>query len=174
MNQVRLDEIIQFSLGKNITRIKDSAAEIYTQEDFECDLKSSDEDDERYGCIINLIKSKAAPVSGETKDKILTQNFMKCILDETKILPWYFCYKFNEGKKLEQQISMYHQGTTLSVKKLNVKIIGDLIINLPDIEKQRLLGEIYRKSIIQYELSIKNADAIKKYTLEMLERIEED
>ena len=35
---------------------------------------------------------------------------------------------------------MYHQGTTLSVKKLNIKTIGELKIILPDIEKQRTIG----------------------------------
>ncbi len=174
MVSVRLDEIIEFSLGKNTTRIKAQDVEIYTPEDFEKDLSSGVNDSNTNGCIINLIKSKAAPVSVETEAKIITQNFLKCSLDESKILPWYFCYQFNDGKELGQQISMFHQGTTLSVKKLNVKTISDLILKLPDLEKQKLIGDIYRKSILQRDLYIKNANDIQKYTLEMLRRIEED
>ena len=170
----RLDEIIEFSLGKNTTRIKEQGLEIYKPEDFEKDLLSGVNDNNINGCIINLIKSKAAPISNETEAKIITQNFLKCALDESKILPWYFCYQFNEGKELEQQIAMYHQGTTLSVKKLNVKTIGDLQINLPNLDKQKLIGDTYRKSILQHELYIKRANDIKKYTLEMLRKIEED
>lgn len=174
MELVRLDEIIEFSLGKNVTRIKEQDTEIFTPEDFERDLSSGDNECNTYGCIINLIKSKAAPISVHTESKVITQNFLKCLLDESKILPWYFCYQFNEGKELEQQIAMFHQGTTLSVKKLNVKTISDLKINLPDLEKQKLIGDAYRKSILQYQLYIKQAEDIKKYTLEMIRKIEED
>lgn len=174
MELVRLDEIIEFSLGKNVTRIKEQDTEIFTPEDFERDLSSGDNECNTYGCIINLIKSKAAPISVHTESKVITQNFLKCLLDESKILPWYFCYQFNEGKELEQQIAMFHQGTTLSVKKLNVKTISDLKINLPDLNKQRLIGNAYRKSILQYQLYLKQAEDIKKYTLEMIRKIEED
>ena len=130
MELVRLDEIIEFSLGKNVTRIKEQDTEIFTPEDFERDLSSGDNECNTYGCIINLIKSKAAPISVHTESKVITQNFLKCLLDESKILPWYFCYQFNEGKELEQQIAMFHQGTTLSVKKLNVKTIYSNFIQL--------------------------------------------
>lgn len=174
MELIRLDEIIEFSLGKNVTRIKEQDTEIFTPEDFERDLSSGDNECNTYGCIINLIKSKAAPISVHTESKVITQNFLKCLLDESKILPWYFCYQFNEGKELEQQIAMFHQGTTLSVKKLNVKTISDLKINLPDLEKQKLIGDAYRRSILQYQLYIKQAEDIKKYTLEMIRKIEED
>ena len=174
MELVRLDEIIEFSLGKNVTRIKEQDTEIFTPEDFERDLSSGDNECNTYGCIVNLIKSKAAPISVHTESKVITQNFLKCLLDESKILPWYFCYQFNEGKELEQQIAMFHQGTTLSVKKLNVKTISDLKIYLPDLEKQKLIGNAYRKSILQYQLYLKQAEDIKKYTLEMIRKIEED
>lgn len=77
-------------------------------------------------CIINLIISKALPTSVETMDKCLTSNFLKCEFDELVLDKWYLCFKFNEGRKVEQQIAMYHQGTTSSVKKLNIKTIGEL------------------------------------------------
>ncbi len=174
MNLIKLEEIIEFSIGKNTTRIKEQGFSIYTPEDFEQDLLSGVNESNTSGCIINLMKSKAAPISYSTESKIITQNFLKCLLDESKILPWYFCYQFNEGKELEQQIAMFHQGTTLSVKKLNVKTISDLKINLPDLEKQKLIGDAYRKSILQYQLYLKQAEDIKKYTLEMIRKIEED
>ncbi|SCX09543.1 hypothetical protein SAMN02910339_01357 [Lachnospiraceae bacterium YSD2013] len=174
MDIVRLDEIIEFSLGKNTTRIKEQSKDIYTPEDFERDLACGDNDCNTYGCIINLIKSKAAPISSMTESKVITQNFLKCILDETKILPWFFCYQFNEGKELEQQIAMFHQGTTLSVKKLTVKTIGDLKIKLLPIEKQKVIGDAYRKSILQHRLYLKQAEDIHNYTMEIIRKIEED
>ena len=69
---------------------------------------------------------------------------------------------------------MYHQGTTLSVKKLNIKTIGELKIALPDIEKQRTIGNLYRQSIIQNDLMIKQAEEIRKFTMTLIRRMEED
>ncbi len=174
MDIVKLNDVMDFSLGKNITRIRDERSCIYTQEDFERDLKANNIEDTKHACILNLIKSKAAPVSQRSEKKIFTQNFMKCSLNTSVILPWYFCYQFNEGKYLDQQISMFHQGTTLSVKKLNIKMVEDLMIPLPDLEKQRSIGEAYRRVIQQYELSIKQAINMKRYALELLRLIVEE
>ena len=58
-----LSEVIIFSLGKNPTRIKVQELSLYSPENFESDLYCINEHDERSECIINLIKSKAAPVS---------------------------------------------------------------------------------------------------------------
>lgn len=69
---------------------------------------------------------------------------------------------------------MYHQGTTLSVKKLNIKTIGELKIFLPDIKKQMLIGNIYRQSIIQNDLMIRQAEDIKEFTMALIRRMEEN
>ena len=68
---------------------------------------------------------------------------------------------------------MYHQGTTLSVKKLNIKTIGELKIVLPDMEKQRTIGNLYRQSIIQNDLMIKQAENVKKFMMTLIRRMEE-
>lgn len=169
-----LGDVIKFSLGKNPTRIKEQELSLYSPENFENDLYCISEHDDRSECIINLIKSKAAPVSLDNEDKCITSNFLKCEFDGRILDKWYFCYQFNEGKDFEQQIAMFHQGTTLSVKKLNVKTIGELKIRLPDIEKQRKIGEIYRQSLIQNRLMLKQAEEIKNLTLTILRKIEED
>ncbi len=169
-----LNEIVQFTLGKNPTRIREQTDELYTPEDFEKDLHSINTFKGGIGCIINLIKSKCSPISAQTEMKCITSNFLRCDFDTGKIYPWYFCYQFNEGKDFEQQIEMYHQGTTLSVKKLNIKTIGELKIFLPDIEKQMLIGNIYRQSIIQNDLMVKQAEDIKEFTMALIRRMEED
>ena len=69
---------------------------------------------------------------------------------------------------------MYHQGTTLSVKKLNIKTIGELKIILPDIQKQRTIGNLYRQSIIQNDLMVKQAENVRKFTMTLIRRIDED
>ena len=174
MESILLNEIIQFTLGKNPTRIREQADELYTPEDFENDLHCIHSTKEGMGCIINLIKSKCSPISEQTGAKCITSNFLRCDFDTGKIYPWYFCYQFNEGKDFEQQIEMYHQGTTLSVKKLNIKTIGELKIFLPDIKKQMLIGNIYRQSIIQNDLMIRQAEDIKEFTMALIRRMEEN
>lgn len=174
MEQKNLDEIICFTLGKNVTRLKNSGGDIYTPDDFEKDLHSINHTSEKAGCIINLIRSKASPLSKETQDKCITSNFLLCSFDTQCLDPWYFCYQFNEGKSFEQQISMYHQGNTLSVKKLNIKSVGELKIQLLDIEKQRLIGNIYRQSIIQMDLMKQQADNINNLAMEAIRKITED
>lgn len=169
-----LNEVIQFTIGKNPTRLKDSDTDLYTPEDFEKDLHSINAAGKENCCVINLIRSKAAPSSLQTVDKCITSNFIRCEFDKDVLDSWYFCYQFNSGKNLEQQIAMYHQGTTLSVKKLNIKIIGELKIVVPDMQKQRTIGQLYRQSIIQNDLRLKQAEEINKLTISVIRRIEED
>ncbi len=174
MESIALNEIVQFTLGKNPTRIREQIDELYTPEDFEKDLHCINSVKEGMGCIINLIKSKCSPISEQTEMKCITSNFLRCDFDTGKIYPWYFCYQFNEGKGFKQQIEMYHQGTTLSVKKMNIKTIGELKIFLPDIERQTMMGNIYRQSIIQNDLMIKQAEDIREFTMALIRRMEED
>lgn len=174
MKSISLNEIIQFTSGKNPTRIREQADKLYTPEDFEKDLHCINSTKVGMGCIINLIKSKCSPISEQTEEKCITSNFLRCDFDTGKLDSWYFCYQFNEGKSFEQQIEMYHQGTTLSVKKLNIKTIGELKIVLPDIEKQRTIGNIYRQSIVQNDLMVQQAEDIRKFTMILIRRMEED
>lgn len=174
MESIPLNEIIQFTLGKNPTRIREQTDELYTSEDFENDLHCIHSTKEGMGCIINLIKSKCSPISEQTEAKCITSNFLRCDFDTGKLYPWYLCYQFNEGKDFEQQIEMYHQGTTLSVKKLNIKTVGELKIVLPDIEKQRIIGNIYRQLIIQNALMVKQAQDIRKFTMMLVHKMEEE
>lgn len=174
MKQKSLEDIMNFTIGKNVTRLKNQGDDIYTPDDFEKDLHSINKDNEKNMCVINLISTKASPLSKKTVKKCFTSNFMLCKFDTSLLDPWYFCYQFNEGKSFAQQISMYYQGNTLSVKKLNMKSIRELKIKLVDIEKQRFIGNIYKQSIIHNDLLNKQAENIRKLTLETIRRIEEE
>ena len=168
MKYIVLKDLIQFTAGKNATRIKDQ--QLYTPEDFEKDLYNINNDVVISECVINLMKSKAAPLLNGTK--CITSNFLKCTFDTDILDPWFFCYQFNIG--IEQQINMLHQGTTLSVKKLNIKNISELKISLPDIKRQKRIGALYRKAIIRKSLMIRQAENMEKLTLEIIKKYEED
>ncbi len=174
INIIALHELVEFTSGKNPTRLKGELSNVYNQEDFENDLNCLNSGEERAECIINLIKTKAAPVTTQTRNKTITINFLRCKFDPNVLDQWYFCYQFNEDKRVEQQISMSIQGTTVSVKRLNVKMIGDLEIDLPDIEKQRVIGSIYRQSLIENHLMQKKAEGIRNLTMSIIKKIQED
>ena len=78
MEVKKLSDIINVTLGKNPTRLKEQEVCLYLPEDFENDLYCMSEYDGKAECIINLIKSKAAPISAKNKDKCITSNFLKC------------------------------------------------------------------------------------------------
>lgn len=174
MNKVMLGDVITFTLGKNSTRIKEHESKIYSLEDFEGDLQAAEEISNNYGCTINVIKSKASPLSEKTVDKVLNSSYVKCDFDPEVLDPWYLCYQINEGTEIEQQINMFNQGTWTSVKKINVGMISQMTINLPDIKKQKVIGELYRQSIVQNNLLIKQADILKKFNMKLIKKIEED
>lgn len=174
MKLEQLSDIVSFTIGKNPTRIKEPELILYSLEDFENDLYGITKPSNKSECIINLIKSKVAPVSVDNKDKCITSNFLKCEFNEQILDKWYFCYQFNEGKSLEQQIGRYHQGSTVSVKKLNIKSIGELKIPVLDIEKQRQIGRLYRQSIIQKDLLERQAANINRLMIETIRKMEEN
>ena len=62
-----LNEIMRFSLGKNTTRINVQESNLYSPENFENDLYCVNACYEKSECIINLIKSKVAPLSKEKR-----------------------------------------------------------------------------------------------------------
>ena len=141
-----LGELIEFTLGKNQTRILDSEQNLYTPDDLEHDLHSIEQSVEENDCVINLIKSKAAPLSKKTKEKCLTSNFLKCL----------------------------HQGNTLCVKKLTMRSVSEIKIPLYDIKKQRMIGKIYRQMIAHKDLMLRQAENMENLTLAIIKKIEED
>lgn len=175
MSEVKLDSIIQFAVGKNATRLRDLPEnELYSADDFERDLHCIYDDCKGNECVINLVKSKAAPLSEVNALKCITSNYIMCTFDTEVLDSWYFCYQFNAGQSIDQQIAMFHQGTTLCVKRLTVKSIGDLVIDLPRIEKQRIIGKMYKQFLIQNDLMNKQVENYKKMMLKTIRTIEED
>lgn len=69
--------------------MSDRAACVYTSEDFERDLHNNNKYAESK-CIINLIKSQAAPMSRESIGKEVISNFLVCEFDPDILNPWYF------------------------------------------------------------------------------------
>ena len=172
--QTKLSDIVQLTAGKNISRLDKSQEKYsYTQNDFENDLQGVNQEYVS-DCIINLMKSKAAPLTKTTSGKCLITNFVLCSFDTEIMDPWYFCYLFNESKEFERQFNMYQQGSIASVRKLNLKNIGDIVINVIDIEKQRKIGKLYKEYVRKNYLVQLQTKNISLFTKEIIRKIEED
>ncbi len=169
-----LGNLIEFTVGKNQTRITNLQQELYTPDDFEKDLHSINQSEDAEECVINLMRSKAAPLSEETREKCLTSNFLRCSFDKAVLDPWYLCYQFNEGKTVEEQIGRLHQGNTLSVKKLTMRSASEIKIPFYDIKKQRMIGKIYQQMVIHKDLMLRQAEDMEKMTLAIIKKFEED
>lgn len=171
MKKYKLNEIMFFTLGNNPSRSFDEGRDMYSLEDFDKDLHGKNKNLEKSFCIINLIKTKAAPLSEMTRGKYMSLNFLKCEINEKVLDKWYFCYQFNEGENLNRQISMSLQGTTIAVRKLNLKTISDLEIDLPKLSEQQKIGEIYRQSLLQYWSLCEMAEDIRTVMLAVLKKM---
>ena len=174
MIKKKLSDIVTFTAGKNITRLNNVPEDnIYTQSDFENDLQGLNQGCTQ-GCIINLMKSKAAPLSQITGSKCLITNFVLCNFDTDQLDPWYFCYLFNESKEIEKQLNRFQQGTVISVRKLTIKNIGELEIKIINFEKQKVIGKLYKEYVRKDYLMHLQIENISKLTRETIRKIEED
>lgn len=166
----RLSELTELSLGVNPSRVKD--VPVYTQEDLEYWLIHCREPN---GFIISLINNKAAPTGYEKTGKVLTSNYLECIVDTNVLNPLYFCYLFNENKDIKTQIEKMHQMSTIaSVKRIPVQALSQLEIELPDINEQRKIGKIYQEALKLKYLINKQADDLFTATMEIISKAKKE
>jgi len=186
---IKLNELMSFTAGQNTARIQKSCKDdmLYTAEDLDSDLAGSggnsnikSDVDKDYivksdDCIICTTRSQAGITTKATAGKYLNINYVKCRFDRDVLDPWYFCYIFNESPFIRRQIAMFQQGTSVSILKLTIKIIGDLSVKaLPDIKTQKTIGSLYRQALHTEYLMKQRTAQIKQFTLQMLRNVDEN
>lgn len=186
---VTFGELITFSAGTNMTRLSKDILDdsIYTLEDFDRDLSSSTIESFEKDVIsnkgksvissvgdvvISMTRNQAAVVSLENRGKYLNSNFVKCAFDRNKLSPWYFCYLFNESTIINQQIKKLQQGTIGCINRLTINMIGSLEFELEDISQQKIIGELYHNMLIRESLALKHINDMRKYTLEIIKKVD--
>lgn len=184
-------DLITFSAGANITRLSNEVTEnnIYTLEDFDNDLitirghkedisASADKDKSVIlhtgDIVISVTRNKAVMVSSDNSGKYLNSNFIKCEFDKQKLYPWYFCYLLNESSSVSQQIKKMQQGTIGCINRLTLNMIASLQFILEDISKQKVIGDLYRNLLIEENLMKKKMENIKRYTFEVIKRVDKN
>lgn len=186
---LKFGDLITFSAGTNLTRVSDDISEecVYSLEDFDSDLSSSSQVckaskvdiintkstiSSEGDVIISMTRNKAGIVSAENSGKYLNSNFVKCEFDKEKLYPWYFCYLLNESVTVSQQIKKMQQGTIGCINRLTISMIASLEFNLESLSQQKLIGDLYRNLLVRERLVKKQMEDIKKYTFEVIRRVD--
>ena len=177
---VTVNDIAKLYLGLNLSRGESSypANALYSLKDLESDLESSSGNatannnstsNEFYitktnDIVMNLTTKTCAIVGRKNEGKILKNAFVKIILDETLVDPWYFCYAINNSTLFKQSIST--EVLTI-VRPLSISILGNASIALPSISTQQKIGTIY-KSICKLNCLYKQKQVFLSQALKKL------
>lgn len=177
-----LREIAKINVGKNFFRDNKSVDEnyIYTHINFNDDynriekksdinyltdnqenkLKSND-------LVFNLMTKKAALVSKENGNKIISQNF--AVIYPEKINKYYLLYLLNEDLIVRREINSLVEGSFN--QRISLKNLNELSIKITSEEKQEKIGLLYIEMMIQKNKLLQQATLIEKATITILNKI---
>lgn len=101
--------------------------------------------------VIGLTSHKACKIEEQHAEKLVPSYFALITLDEEVINPDYFVWYFNENQTIQRQLATATQGT--SIKALSIQMLRSCEIELPSMETQQKIGEIYRLRKLKEKLS---------------------
>ena len=175
---VKVTEFITFESGSPQFRIKetvDKAAPLYFfygQNELESDLSQIEMNQSETKSIrtfdpvltvaegdivFSLISGKAAIVGKNHAGFLITQNYLRLVVD-TPVIPSYIVYLLNEDLSIKHQFQLSLQGS--STLKYTVKQVKELRLPaLPTIERQSLIGKLYLKQL--------HLEALQKHLIEL-------
>ena len=107
--------------------------------------------------VFSLISGKAAIVGKNHAGFLITQNYLRLVVD-TPVIPSYIVYLLNEALSIKHQFQLSLQGS--STLKYTVKQVKELRLPaLPTIERQSLIGKLYLKQL--------HLEALQKHLIEL-------
>lgn len=119
--------------------------------------------------IFSLISGKAAIVSSAHDGYLFTQNFVRVTI-KNGLNPEYVVFLLNEEPAVQRQLQRALQGSV--VKKYSMKQLRELTItHVPTLEKQKLIGSIYRKQMRVEALQKRVAENKRTYVLGLLKGV---
>lgn len=183
----KLEDIVEFVSGSPQFRIKaapDDTAPLYTyygQPDLEADLVGMDSngvdrkqvrtlDKVNTLCqgdvVFSLISGKSTIVGLKHQGYLYTQNYVKLVAGNM-IDSKYLVFLLNEDQSIGKQFQMGLQGS--QVLKYTLKQVKELEVpDLPTIDKQRLIGELYFNQLRLEALRNRAANSETTIVLEKL------
>ncbi|MEL1134517.1 restriction endonuclease subunit M [Desulfitobacterium sp. THU1] len=183
----KIENVVEFVSGSPQFRIKevlDDKAPLYTyygQQDIEDDLIGIDSNGSNNkqvrtfdkvntlcqgDVVFSLISGRCTIVSSSHQGYLYTQNYVKLVTGD-KVDSRYLVYILNEDKSIMKQFQMGLQGS--QVLKYTLKQVKELeLLELPTIEKQRIIGELYLNQLRLEALRTRAANSETTIVLEKL------
>ena len=180
----RLSDYVTFVSGVNPTRANkqiDDVIVYYEQSDFNNDFNHLDgyeieENPSDFGkhtlkegdIVISNNQQKAVMIGKSNAGKVISLNFTKVEFKKQTLDKNYFLYLFNSNKAIQRQKEREQQGDVL--QKLSTKALGELKIPVIPLEKQKIIGEAYSKTLkLQGEL-IRYSTLLEQFSTQILEK----
>ncbi|MGM0168770.1 hypothetical protein IGI39_004525 [Enterococcus sp. AZ135] len=120
--------------------------------------------------VINLFKGECTIVREEFHGNVIYANFAKVTFLDKKIDRNYFVYWFNESEASKKQLLQDIQGTVM--KKITIGKLKNMEIELPAIDVQKTIGDLYIAQLRLNFLCDKNIKLKQLRTREMIRRYE--
>ena len=108
--------------------------------------------------VVHLLTRKAVVLPEYCTGYIIPSNFVKVALSP-EVQPFYFEWYFNNHPDNLKQLSMLTQGSVVS--GFSLKQLKELQINIPSIDKQLIIGDIYelrkkKEALIRDKMALEN------------------
>lgn len=185
MKTYRFDNFIDFVQGVNQSRIErlDDYELLYDNSCFNLDYESmytnakslNFSKDINYlvsgDIVISISLQKATVVSMENEGKILPINFVKVNFKDERLDKTYFLYLMNFNKIVKKCIDRNVQGSGI-VQRITLNSLGKIEIELPEMEIQKRIGEVYLQMIKMQKKINEYSNLIGKMTYSILENKE--
>lgn len=118
--------------------------------------------------IYNLVSSNAVISSERYAGLIINQNFAM-LTRKTDLLDLaYLWFVLNESQTVKHQRHVLMQGSV--VPKMPPTVLRQIKLNLPPLEKQRLVGQYYMNFNRYYRLKQQRLELSKKINLQFLDQ----
>jgi|GEM_PF-3889924 len=193
---MKLTDVVEIQPGTVLARVKSKGYEesvslpIVGLDDIRCFVERKEPVSERrkYSFPKDAVDSL---ITAKTNDVIFGMSSSKCLLvdsklegfvipsilcrlrpyDSNRLNPSYLCFLLNEKETIRKPLEIAHQGTILTVKVVSVGALRDLEIgDLPDIERQRKIGDLYLSALKSYELSQRISEKTRELTIRLMQK----
>lgn len=194
---MKLEEIAEFTQGAFATRLESSAKNVQTVKVKPLSLKEFNETlgisyrfsnekslditmakekldaqllTDTTSLVLHTQAKKVALLPEKYSGLLLTNNFLKIRLHETVDLAFFEWY-FNEHPDIHKQLAVMSEGSSVTLLKLSH--LKELGIELPTLEKQKIIGRIAqlkrRKEVLQLERIELQHQLIQQQLIESME-----
>ena len=153
---------LSYIVGQSDILEKSSKVKVLKEKESSCVLTKQKD------IVVGLSSRKAFVIDETRSNNLLLSNFALIRILDTNILdPHYFCWLLNEDLQFQKYIDQKMQGSA-NVIILSINNVKDMELELPDIEKQKMIGVIYELGRQRDRLSktiLKKTSLVRNYLL---------